>query len=224
MKIVHAVSNEHGTSKGGAVGDQTGKEIRLQEWYDRRSWDAYLECTDAELARSAAEYAVQIAENDSFGYDQSERWGGYENYPSGGDFDCSSLAIACYIFAGLNIPPRGYSGDIAPRLMKTGLFREYRDDAHLKSADIASVGGIYVAEKKHVAICVGDGNFETDTDVGYKTITAKGSVRVRSVPVTGKTVRILHLGDTEKVLGSDESSGWYKIRDGWVTNNTRYIK
>lgn len=34
-KIVHAVADERGKASGGKPGDQTGKEILVQDWYDR---------------------------------------------------------------------------------------------------------------------------------------------------------------------------------------------
>lgn len=226
MRIANAVSNENGTSKGGVAGDQTGKEIRLQNWYKRfGGWDTYLEPLDGMIAHRAGKIAKIIAENDSFGYDQVHRWSGLEAYPNGcGDFDCSSLAISCYILGGLDIPAKGYSGDIVKRLVATGKFRAWTDSEHTDSDALAVAGGIYVATGKHVVICVDDEAESGNDEIGIKTITAKGFVRVRTAPKTGKRIRTLRKGDTEPYEFIDEESGWYKLVDGYVTNNTRYIK
>lgn len=228
MKIANAVSNEHGTAKNGVKGDQTSREIRVQNWYLRDGgWDYYLEPKDSMIAHRAAKIGRMICENDSFGYDQVDRWSGLAAFPDGtGDFDCSSLAISCYILGGLDLPRKGYSGDIVERLMATGQFNIYTDDEHLKSDKLAVPGGIYVAPRKHVVICVGeadDSDFDTDINVLRK-ITALGSVRVRDIPKIGKTVRVLHKGDVESVVGVDDQTGWYRVKDGYVTNNTKYIK
>lgn len=220
IKIVNAVSNERGTSKGGIKGDQTGKEIRVQNWYDR-PWDYYLEPLDKSLAQRAAEEAERIANDDSYGYDQEDRWSGLKN--DSGDFDCSSLCISAYILAGLNIPKKGYSGDMVERLCDTGKFVAHSDDEYLHSCDLAENGGIYVAEHKHAVICVGGEPKENKEREERFELKALGSVRVRKSPIDGKTVRILHKNERVGIRGV-HACGWYLVDGGYVTNNPRYVE
>ena len=125
--IAHAVMSEN-KDKYGEVGDQLQTsstndrkgEIRLADWYNRSGgWDEYLECTDRELAANAAAWAVKIANSKNYGYSQGGgvkdgRWSGYKSIKSvgfdqgKGNFDCSSLVISCYVFAGCpNLKPTG---------------------------------------------------------------------------------------------------------------------
>ena len=73
--IAHAVMSESKNGHG-AVGDQLQGatpdrkgEIRLADWYKRSGgWNVYLECTDAALAKKAADWAVKIANSKNYGY------------------------------------------------------------------------------------------------------------------------------------------------------------
>ena len=96
VKIGHASIDENGKIAGGKVGDQTGKEICIRDWY-KKPWNVMLICTDEKLADKAAEYMEAICKDDSYGYDQSQRGTGYESIKKNGvakgkgEFDCSSL-------------------------------------------------------------------------------------------------------------------------------------
>lgn len=108
------------------------------------------------IAHRAQKIAQILAKNDTFGYDQVDRWSGLHAYKAqdgrAGDFDCSSLVISCYILAGLELPAKGYSGDIVKRFTATGKFRAHYDDAHLTTDKLATAGGVYVAEKSTFAL------------------------------------------------------------------------
>ncbi len=171
IQIGHAVMDELGKTIGATPGDQTGKEIALSTWYAKnksgRVWKYYLECTDADMAECAARYMEQICADDSFGYSQgkTQRWDGYRSIKAnggevsgaGGDFDCSSLVISCYILAGLNMAPTGYTGDMHTRLMATGKFKSYSDSAHLGTDRLAKRGGIYL-RSGHTLMALEDGS------------------------------------------------------------------
>lgn len=162
IKIGHASIDERGKIVGGKTGDQTSKEICIRNWYSK-PWNVYLECTDKTLANKAAEWMEKICANDNFGYDQSERWTGYNSIKKNGfdkakgEFDCSSLVISCYIFAGLNMSPDGYTGNLKNKLLKTGKFVAYTDSSHLLNDTLAKRGGIYLKEGSHVVMALEDG-------------------------------------------------------------------
>ena len=167
VRIGHAVSDERGGKTGGIPGDQTGKEIRIDTWYARKDgWDYYLECKDAQMAERAARYMERICAG-NFGYSQEQkaRWSGYRaiaavcGFVEGacGDFDCSSLAIACYILAGLTHPASGYTGSMRASLQKTGMFAAYTDPPRLVTSDYARRGSLYLKEGAHVLMCLEDG-------------------------------------------------------------------
>lgn len=164
IKIGHASIDERGKISDGKIGDQTGKEICIRSWY-LKPWNVYLECTDKALANSAAKFMEQICDNPAYGYDQIERWTGYNNIKKnknrvsgvGGEFDCSSLVISCYILSGLNISVDGYTGNLKAKLLATGKFKAFTDPAHLTSDKYAKRGGIYLKEGSHVIMALEDG-------------------------------------------------------------------
>lgn len=167
VKIGHAVMDENGKAGYGGekAGDQTGKEICTRNWYNN-GWNVYLECIDPDLARKAAEIMEEICNDPSYGYSQPRRWDGYKsivknggNIAKGsGGFDCSSLVIACYVLAGLNMAADGYTGNMRARLLATGKFCLYQDSKHLTSDKYATIGGIYLKEGSHVVMALEDGS------------------------------------------------------------------
>lgn len=234
-RIAEAYSDERGNAKGGKLGDQTGKEIRIREWYNRDGgFSVYLECTDPMLAQAAAFNMQIIAETEQFGYNQSDRWSGYDEIISAGsideaeagDFDCSSLCIAAYILAGLDLKPEGYTGNLERIFLETGKFVSYKDSAHLDSPKLAKVGSMYLEPKKHVFMMLedGEGAGETVPEVpDGKRVYAKGSVRVRKSPIDGKSLITLHKGESLPFI-----STWHAVElngeTAYISGNTKYTE
>lgn len=235
--IAHAFYSEN-KNKYGNVGDQLQTtspdkkgEIRVGDWYKRSGgWNVYLECTDAALAKKAADYAVKIANNKNYGYSQGSgssdgRWSGYKSIKANGvdngkgAFDCSSLIIACYIFAGCpNLKATGYTGSMAKLLMATGKFKKYTDSAHVDSSSKATLGGIYIAEGAHTVIVV-DAKDATTTKTTNSTdpyVFVSGSVNVRKTPGTsGKILMIARDGYKLPYTGTTKTAAngaaWYQV-------------
>lgn len=236
--IAHAVTSESKNGHG-AVGDQLQGatpdrkgEIRLADWYKRSGgWNVYLECTDAALAKKAADWAVKIANSKNYGYSRGGgasdgRWSGYRSIKadgfdkSKGNFDCSSLVISCYVFAGCpNLKPTGYTGNMARLLMATGKFKRYTDAAHVASADKATVGGVYIAEGAHTAIVVDAKAPTTSASVAEPAgayVLVSGSVNVRKAPGTaGKVLMVARNGYKLPYAGETKTDAngvdWYKV-------------
>ncbi|MBO7422986.1 MAG: SH3 domain-containing protein [Oscillospiraceae bacterium] len=238
MKIIHAVSNELGRSTGGALGDQTGEEIRKADWYNR-PWEVYIECTDPYLADKAATIAEKIAKG-NFGYSQSARWSGYKaiqkvggadhiSEAASGDFDCSSLVLSCYILAGLDIKATGYTGSMEKILLKTGKFVAYRDAEHVSTCKKAIRGGIYLMPNKHVIICIPAAKKDAEpSDLPEEYIEINyGTVYLRDEPSKdGKKLGVARKGDKFPYIGTE--NGWfetaYKGKQAFITSNFRYTK
>ena len=111
--IVHASLNEKGTITGGKGGDQTGREICTRSNYGE--WDYVLRYPDERVATQAVLFALDIANDDSHGYDQVNRWGSP-------DYDCSSLVITAYDKAGVPVKSKGatYTGNMREAFKKCG--------------------------------------------------------------------------------------------------------
>lgn len=241
VKIGHAVGDENGGGYNGQAGDQTGREIRTQNWYNRTGgWDVYLECTDADLANRAATLMEQICASPAFGYDKSDRWTGYAAIKANGgkvdgaadsEFDCSSLCISCYVLAGLNHKASGYTGGMEKSLLATGKFKAYRDAAHTQSASLAKRGGLYLTAGAHVAMTLTNGEEATSSEAvakPYLEILAKG-VNVRCGGSTEHGSRfVAKRGQRFPCIGTDPETGWYRIvaqgKTAYISNKAGLAK
>lgn len=98
------------------------------------------------IIESAIEWAVNIANDPSYGYDQINRWG--PNY------DCSSLAISAYEVAGLPIRENGgsYTGNMKAAFIKCG----FKAIPYKKGMTLVR-GDVLLNEKHHTAMYIGDG-------------------------------------------------------------------
>ena len=179
IKIGHASIDEKGKISGGKIGDQTGKEIFIRNWYSK-PWNVYLECTDKKLADKAAKYMEQICKDDNYGYDQGQRLTGYNSIVANkgkvkggkGEFDCSSLVASCYKLAGLNISPALTTRNMRSALLATGKFKAYTGAKYLKSNTYAKRGGIYLKEGSHVVMALEDSK-KSETVKDENTYTVK---------------------------------------------------
>ncbi len=234
--IGHASIDENGTIQGKKPGDQTAKEICTRGWYSK-PWNVYIECLDDELAERAAAIMEQICADDNFGYSQPNRWTGYNEIINNGrkvagakgDFDCSSLIIACYILAGLSIAASGYTGNLKSILVGTGKFKAYTDAAHVGSDAYAKRGGVYLKESSHVVMALSKGSKasgaasgasqstkpaagnKTYVGKGIGTATARTNMNVRSGSSTAHgSIGGVTKGASVEVL-EILSNGWYKI-------------
>ncbi|HWQ97453.1 MAG TPA: SH3 domain-containing protein [Clostridia bacterium] len=178
IRIGHAVMDKQGKTIGLTPSDQTGKEISIAKWYAKNSsgrvWRYYLECTDTAIAERAARHMEQICADSAYGYSQDKvrRWDGYRSIVAnsgrtagaGGDFDCSSLIICCFILAGLNLEQDGYTGDLRAKLLATGKFKSYSDSAHVSSDALAKRGGVFL-RNGHVLMALQDNGGTTEQNV-----------------------------------------------------------
>lgn len=240
VKIYHAVMDENGSNEGPQLGDQTGKEINSGKWYAQNSkgekWTHYLYCTDARMREEALRYIIAITDNPNFGYSQgkTQRWSGYKsilangkvvNGAKKGDFDCSTLIISCFIFAGLNIPPSGYTGSIESTFKATGKFEIYTTPEYTTTDNLARRGGVYL-RNGHVLMVAENGSGATSevttgapinkpasdyTVLGYlKVDNLKSWCNVRVGPdTTYALVGRAYKNEVYAVIG--QQSGWYMI-------------
>lgn len=116
------------------------------------------------IIEKAIEFALNIANDNSHGYDQINRWGP--------DYDCSSLVISSYESAGLKIRENGgsYTGNMRQAFTKCG----FRSLVYFKGIDLIR-GDILLNEKHHTALYLGNGKIvqasinEKGTATGGKT-------------------------------------------------------
>ena len=151
----------------------------------------------------AVEWAVRIANDDSHGYDQAERWGV--------DYDCSSLVISAYEQAGVPVKEAGatYTGNMKQAFMKCG-FKDVTKEVTLRTGRKVEKGDVLLNEANHTALAIGDGQ------IVHASINEKGKITGgKKGDQTGREIYIrkyynypwdcvLRLEETEELKSVDE--------------------
>lgn len=96
---------------------------------------------------SAVTWMINIANDDTHGYDQDNRWGP--------DYDCSSFVISGYEQAGVQLKENGasYTGDLKQACLKVG----FKEVAWENDPSKLLRGDIILNEVHHVCCFIGDG-------------------------------------------------------------------
>lgn len=120
----------------------------------------------------AVKFAIEIANDNSHGYSQSNRWGP--------DYDCSSLVIECYNRAGIPVKANGatYTGNMLSAFLKSGF--------HLFNPEIDKLkpGDVLLNVQKHTAMYIGN------DQIVQATISENGTVNGKTGDQTGKEIAI----------------------------------
>lgn len=99
----------------------------------------------------AIKWMIEIANDDTHGYDQTYRWGEY------GDYDCSSFVITAFENVGIPLKTNGatYTGDLKEVALRTDFteisISDWNDTSQFK------IGDIILNEHYHVACYIGNG-------------------------------------------------------------------
>ena len=166
--IGNAVGNEKGTANGGKPGDQTGREVRIQEWYkNKKGWRVFRP-KSVETAQKLVYDMKAACENDNIGYSQSKRNTLYNASKQYGfdcaevdvpcECDCSSLVRVCILYAGIKINDFNTASE-PTRLLNTGAFEEMIGEKYTDSPDYLKEGDILVTRTKgHTLVILNDGD------------------------------------------------------------------
>ena len=105
------------------------------------------------IPESALAWAIDLANDQSHGYSQSNRWGNP-------DYDCSSLVISAYKHAGADTGNATYTGNMKAELLKHG-FRDVTASVNLASGANLKPGDILLyhigGTAGHTALYAGQG-------------------------------------------------------------------
>lgn len=96
---------------------------------------------------TALSWALQIAADDTHGYDQQNRWGT--------DYDCSSFIISAYKAAGVPLTCT-YTGNMRGDMLRNG-FADVTAACNLATGAGLQAGDILLNHKYHTAMYIGDG-------------------------------------------------------------------
>lgn len=102
-------------------------------------------------AQKAVEWARKIANDESHGYDQGNRWGP--------DYDCASFVIMAYENAGVPVKENGasYTGNMYDAFLAAG-FEDITGQVNLSSGSGLIAGDVLLNVENHTAMSTGAGN------------------------------------------------------------------
>lgn len=185
VKIGHASIDERGKARGGAAGDQTGKEVCIRDWYDK-NWVSVLRPKNEKEAEKMAKAMEQACANDHIGYDQSHRTTCFVAAKKVGfdlskiktncETDCSALVAVCANAAGIPVSKDIYTGNEDSALVGTKKFEKLinkkylTSDKYLKRGDVLRANG-------HTAIVLSDGSEVKKTTAESKKNTASNKAK-----------------------------------------------
>ncbi len=180
VRIGHASIDERGKARGGAAGDQTGREVCTRDWYNK-PWIAVIRPKSSTVAKKIAKAMEAACANDNIGYDQNERTTLYikakaNNWNIAGikskcETDCSALVAVCVNAAGIRVSKDIYTGNEKSALVATGKFTVHTESKYLTSDKYLKRGDILLASG-HTAIALSNGTKTAGGKAGANASTA----------------------------------------------------
>lgn len=100
----------------------------------------------------ATQWLIDLAVNDSHGYDQAYRWGQH------GDYDCSAAVITAWETAGVPVKTNGatYTGNMKNAFISSG-FTEVTSSIGLSNGTGLLRGDVLLKTQSHTAMFIGNG-------------------------------------------------------------------
>ena len=146
----------------GAKGDQTKREVMIQDWNTGGTWNYVLRPKDPAVAKKIAAAMKAACNNNNIGYSQADRRSLYNIVSKNGwkiakagkcNCDCSSLVAVCCNAAGIKVSPDMYTGNELKLLKATGKFTVYTGITFTQSSSKLHTGDILL-RNGHTAIVV----------------------------------------------------------------------
>ena len=166
IKCGWASIDERGKASGGKAGDQTGKELKVGNWYNFGQ-DVIIRFKSEKLAKEAAECMSWICKSNYVGYDQGQRttaytalkklkWN-YKKLKTKSETDCSQLIATVLNCIGIKVSPNVWTGNMVAVLKATDKFYFYTAAKYLTSDKYLKTGDIILNQKSHVIMALEDG-------------------------------------------------------------------
>lgn len=172
LQIGQACSNERGEILNGTKGDQTGREVRINTFYDGQVWQAIYRCKDKAKAKLIGQYMADACRNDNIGYDtgntryscwdEAMKVGSTKGITKPCNTDCSQLMTICVNLAGIPLTKYLWTAIEDSLLMSTGAFTKITDQDILRGNGL-QVGDI-LWRSGHTAVVV---EAEAEQPSGY---------------------------------------------------------
>ncbi len=180
-------------------GDQNGgREVSTENWYLHSKGWVVLRAKDATARERIAVAMERACANNDIGYSQGTRLTLFNNVKDFGfdpalttkkvNTDCSALVRVCVHYAGIEVDNFITSNEVS-KLMATGAFDKFTDDAHCKSSDHLLRGDILDTRTKgHTVVVLSDGAKASEEIVS---IVYKLGERILKNGMTGDDVKEL---------------------------------
>ena len=177
IKVGSARIDERGKISGGKAGDQTGKELSIQNFYVHSKGWYIIRPKSIEHSKKIAKAMETACNNKHIGYDQNERFGIIKqgiNSTKDIEADCSTTVRACIIAATGKDPGNFSTADERKVLLATKLFDDI--GAYTSNTKIYD-GDILVTKTKGHTVIVTSGsprlaNPKSDTQASSKPTSA----------------------------------------------------
>ena len=156
--IAQASKDENGLFSGGIVGDQTGKEVFIRDWYDG-NWHTVLRPNNENLIQKSVDAAIYLCNSNIVGYDQRQRNTlhtqlllhryDYLKIHTPCECDCSSFVTALALIGGAKKLEYAYNapvtGNMVEKFSNTGMYEVITDEQYLRKPDLLLPGDILVS-------------------------------------------------------------------------------
>lgn len=173
VMIGSASKDERGQYRGGQAGDQTGKEVYINNWYSY-NWTNVFRPNDPILAEKIAQICEDGCANNKIGYSQTDRNTllaqakkvGYDmsKITTPCNCDCSSFVSAICVCAGLpesTFFPGGngcVTSTIGPACLSTGKFSNLTGSKYTGQKNYLKRGDILCNANAHVVVVLSNGS------------------------------------------------------------------
>lgn len=134
------------------TGNQVGAYRSRQKFVYQNIKDRFVggsNMSAEQIRKSALDWMLDLARDDSHGYDQQYRWG------ERGDYDCSSAVITAYKQAGVPLSCT-YTGDMRQDMLRHG-FQDVTGSVNRSNGSGMLPSDVLLNEVHHTAMFVGDG-------------------------------------------------------------------
>ena len=211
IKIAEAASGESGLYNQ-AAGDQTGKEVRIREWYG--GWTYVFRPKDINVAKIASSNMIAGCKNPAIGYDLTDRMSLYRvaekvdwnlaKVTEKCETSCVDMVSVCLISAGVDVPKGNASANMYSTLMQSaktkGQFECYTSSEYTNSKKNLRPGDILVKVAKSSSGPTGHTAMAVDPDHSFELYTSGGSV------VGAQSISRLYSSENYTYLSDKEQS------------------
>lgn len=154
--------DERGKAVGGLAGDQTGKEVAIENYYTHSLGWVCLRAKDKKIAEKLAAAMKAACSNGNIGYDQGQRNTLYNLASKVGfdpgkvkskcETDCSALVRVCLAYAGVKVADFNTSTEVKTIIAT----KKFDKITNVKEADLQT-GDILVTKRKGHTVIVTQG-------------------------------------------------------------------